>query len=236
MADVLVPHPKLLIKLHRCTVDDTEAISNWCDVFLAGDYFIRKGHMLNLVKNPLIGVGAIVIDESIAGFVAMYKGTTLQNLIIDPQYRGMGIGSALIAMLQPAVVRCKTNMLAGDPTAFYEQNGFVKVAPDSGRPHITVMTNDPARVPALTLEEEKKAKNKARMAELRRVQIAKRAQAQADAVETILRSRGIVMPPTPAPEVTTSPAAQPATPTPAPAAPSPESFVVTGAPSISLFN
>jgi len=207
MHDQLVPHPKLHILLHRCTIADTEAISNWCDVFMAGDYFVRKGHMLNLVKNPVIRVCAVIIDGSIAGFVAVYKDTTLQNLLIDPQYRGMGVGSALVAVLKPTVIRCKTNMVAGDPTEFYERNGYVAVAQDASRPHITVMTNDPAKVPGLTQEAERAAKNKARMNALRQIQKDKRIAAQADAVQQLLAQRGIVMP-----------AAQPSAPPPAPAA------------------
>jgi len=206
MNDVLVPHPKLRIVLHRCTVADAEAISNWCDVFMCGDYFVRKGHMLNLVKNPVIRVCAVVIEDCIAGFVAVYRDTTLQNLLIDPQYRGQGVGSALVAVLKPTVIRCKTNMVAGDPTGFYESNGYVGVAQDPSRPHITVMTNDPAKIPQLTAEAEKVAKNKARMNALRQIQKEKRIAAQADAVQQLLAQRGIFMP-----------AAQPVAPPPAPA-------------------
>jgi len=216
MNDVLVPHPKLRIILHRCTEADSEAISNWCDVFMAGDYFVRKGHMLNLVRNPVIRVCAVIIDESIAGFVAVYKDTTLQNLLIDPQYRGQGVGAALIAVLKPTVVRCKSNMLAGDPTGFYEKNGYQVVAPDPARPHITVMTNDPARVPALATEIDKAAKNKARMNELRAIQKAKRVAAQADAVQLLLQQRGVVMPAAPPPAIESN--APPPAPTPALAA------------------
>jgi GNAT superfamily N-acetyltransferase len=209
MNDVHVPHAKLHIMLHRCTEADTEAVSNWCDVFLAGDYFVRKGHMLNLIRNPVVRVCAVIIDEVIAGFVAVYKDTTLQNLILDPQYRGQGVGSALIAVLKPTVVRCKSNMLAGDPTGFYEQNGYVTVAKDVGRPHISVMTNDPAMVPKLTEQEAKQQKNRERMKELRAIQAQKRAQSQADAVQAILTARGVASPPqqpsTPPPTPTAAP-------------------------------
>jgi GNAT superfamily N-acetyltransferase len=238
MNDFVVPHPKLHIVFHRCGVEDTEAISNWCDVFMAGDYFVRKGHMLNLVRNPVIRVGAIIIDGCISGFVAVYKDTTLQNLLIDPQYRGMGVGSALVAVLKPTVIRCKTNMVAGDPTGFYESNGYVSVAQDPARPHITVMTNDPAKVPALTLEAEKQARNKARMNALRAIQKEKRIKAQADAVQELLAQRGIVMPaaqtiappPAPAPAAAQGEGAGAKPPAPVAVSPAPETFVHAGGP------
>lgn len=240
---LVVPHPKLSISLHLCGEADTDAISNWCDVFMAGDYFVRRGHMLNLIKNPKSKVFALVIEGFIGGFVAVYKESVLHNLILDPQYRGQGIGAALIGLLKPTVIRAKSNMLAGDPVPFYEKNGYHTVTADNDKPHIKVMTNDAALVPQLTTEAEKKRKNKERMAALRAVQIEKRAKAQADAVEAILRARGIAVPATPSPVQSESPAPTPPAapenppppPTP-PVAPGAEQYVATGAPLANLWD
>jgi hypothetical protein len=251
-----IPHPKVSLQLRLCGPGDTDALCDWCDVFLQGDYFFRRKHMQGLLSRATSRVFSIVIDSVCCGMVAVYKGSTLHNLYLQPEYRQYGVGSAIIQTLQPTVIRSKSNMMAGDPAGFYAQNGYHQVTQDAGRPHIKVLTNDPALGPQLIADEAKRAANKERMQKLRDAQARKKQERIEAAATEMLRARGL-LPSTngvthgasattplenargaaePPPVATGAPAAAapppsptpPAPPAPPPPALSPESFVFAG--------
>lgn len=135
-----------LFKLVRAeNAADARALTDWTDFGMTGDYFIRRGHMKNLVGNPNSDVWAVVEDGGIiCGFVCVYKDSTLHNLHLAPHVRGLGLGAEIIRVLGPVAVRCKRDMLAGDPKGFYEAQGYVTVGPDPRRPNIEVMAKPEA--------------------------------------------------------------------------------------------
>ncbi len=187
-----IAHPKVRLQLRLCGPADTDALCDWCDVFLQGDYFFRRKHMQGLLSRATSRVFSIVIDDVCCGMVAVYKGSTLHNLYLQPEYRQYGVGSAIIQTLQPTVIRSKSNMMAGDPAGFYAQNGYHQVAEDVHRPHIKVLTNDPSLAGQLQADEQKRAANKERMQKLRDAQAAKKKQRIMEAAEEMLRARGLL--------------------------------------------
>lgn len=140
--DVQVPTPGRTTIAHQCSLGDEEALADWCDLHLAGDYFFKRRHLANLLRRPHAAVFALLIDGVMGGLLVIYRQTTLHNLYLAPEFRTGGLGSAIVQRFRPAVVRAKTNMLAGDPTAFYEQAGYVTDHPDPAKPHITVMRRE----------------------------------------------------------------------------------------------
>jgi len=71
-------------------------------------------HFLAFDKKKLVGWA-----------VKRLKTNVLFHLLIDPDYRGMGIGAKLLEILKPDIVRSKSDQMTGDPAAFYEKNGYV---------------------------------------------------------------------------------------------------------------
>jgi GNAT superfamily N-acetyltransferase len=127
------------ITLRRCGVEDADALCDWCDVNLAGDYFFRRGHMRGMCAQPTRGVWAVEVRGEMAGFLIIYPGSRLHNLYLAPPFRSRGIGVRLLDHFKPATVRAKTNMQAGDPVAFYEKAGYDVVGQDQRLPHILEM-------------------------------------------------------------------------------------------------
>ncbi|MFZ0407309.1 MAG: GNAT family N-acetyltransferase [Cyanobium sp.] len=138
-AGPIVAHPNHTVSLHKCGPADYLPLADWCDAHLGGDYFFRRRHLESIIKRPDNCVYAVLIDGDFGGFVIMYRGSILHNLHLAPIHRTAGIGSAVLEALNPSRIRCKTNMQAGDPTGFYERNGYAPQTPDPARPHIVDM-------------------------------------------------------------------------------------------------
>ena len=134
-----MPHDRHLVELVRCGPPECHLLSDWCDGVLGRDYFFKRRHLQSILERGTNSVFAVAIDGHMGGLVIVYRGAVLDNLYIAPEYRESGVGSAILQYIRPARIRSKTNMLAGDPTGFYERNGYVKDQPDPERPHIIDM-------------------------------------------------------------------------------------------------
>jgi len=121
---------------------DAEALCDWLDTGLRGDYFFRQAHLRGLLAKDHVAVWAVLVDGWTVGVCVIYRDTTLQNLYLDPPARSLGIGRALLQLFKPALVRAKSNMRAGDPTPWYQQQGYTGVGVDPHRPHIRVMVRE----------------------------------------------------------------------------------------------
>jgi GNAT superfamily N-acetyltransferase len=127
-------------QVRRAVAGDHQPLCDWADVGLQGDYFMRRGHLANLMKSPNTAVWVVEVDGYLRGLMILYRDSVLHNLYLSPEVRQLGIGSALLALFRPQAVRAKTNMGAGDPSPFYRANGYGAPHPDPERPHIHVMT------------------------------------------------------------------------------------------------
>jgi GNAT superfamily N-acetyltransferase len=125
--------------VRRCGPEDAEALCDWCDVNLAGDYFFRRGHMRGICSRATSEVWAAELDGLFIGFLIIYRGAVLHNLYLAAPYRRSGIGRALLAEFQPRIVRAKTNMLGGDPVEFYRGAGYEVTGRDARLRHIITM-------------------------------------------------------------------------------------------------
>lgn len=135
----LVAYSGRKVELIHCTPPDADALADWSDMHLGRDYFFRAGHIKKVIERQHNTVLAVEVDEVMAGFLILYKGSVLHNLYLQPEYRQTGIGSAILQHVKPMRIRSKTNMLAGDPTPFYAKNGYVADCRDPDRPHIIDM-------------------------------------------------------------------------------------------------
>lgn len=130
---------KRTLHLYDCQAFDHLAVQEWLDRHLRGDYLFKKNHLLSIIKRETSKLYAILLDGMYCGTVVYYNGSILHNIMIDPDFRGLGIGESVIRFLNPSIIRAKTNMQAGDPVPFYKKLGFEPVSQDPERPHIVVM-------------------------------------------------------------------------------------------------
>lgn len=137
--DQVVPFQGKAVTVRRCGPADLLVLTDWCDLYLAGDFHFKRRHMHGILTRGTSDVWAILVDGVFAGLLILYRGSTLHNLYLSPENRSGGIGSAIIEHFKPAVIRAKRNMQAGDPVPFYEANGYEVKGAAEGKEHIAIM-------------------------------------------------------------------------------------------------
>lgn len=135
-----VPHPTLRITIEQCGPEDLEPMLDRLETLLHEDYFFRRKHFNAILVRENAQVWAIRVDEDFAAIAITYNGSTLQNLYVHPEHRRQGIGAAVLAYLNPTLVRAKANMSQGNPVPFYELLGYRTVGADAKKPHIVLMS------------------------------------------------------------------------------------------------
>ena len=116
-----------MITLRRALPGEESALSDWTDAHLRKDFFFRRRHWHDTLRDINKAVWVLEDEGCIVGIVVTYLGCMLRNLYLHPDYRGRGLGSTICSLLELKEVRAKTDMSTGDPTEFYVKNGFVPV-------------------------------------------------------------------------------------------------------------
>jgi len=124
---------------------DEAPLGFFFDTVLRRDYFLRRGQLRDMLKSPYHQVYVAEIDDVLVGVAITTKGTRLVNALVHPNYRGLGIGRALVEYSGATEVRAKLDMSSGDPRGFYMGMGFAAVGRAPGRPNIEIMRRTPAR-------------------------------------------------------------------------------------------
>lgn len=135
-----VAHPTLEITLEKCGPEDLEPMLDRLETLLHEDYFFRRKHFAAILARENATVWAIRIDLDFAAIAIVYNGSTLQNLYVHPEHRRQGVGAAVLAALNPAIVRAKGDMSQGNPIPFYQKEGYRAVGADPAKPHIVLMS------------------------------------------------------------------------------------------------
>lgn len=136
------------LSLFQVTHSDCLAVEHFADAVLRDDFFFRKGHWLSLVSDSRVRLLVLRAQQpgsnewsEILGVLVLYADSVLHNLFLARWCRGMGLGSAVIEAVSPSSIRAKTDMVAGDPTGFYNRLGYThEVAREGKRGQISVLT------------------------------------------------------------------------------------------------
>lgn len=96
----------------------------FCDTALRKDYFVRRGHLAEMIGGTRHRVFIAEIDGVLVGLAVVTRPGRLVNALVHPAYRGLGLGRALVEAAGPREVRVKTDMSSGDPRPFYRRLGF----------------------------------------------------------------------------------------------------------------
>jgi len=127
-----------MLEYRRAVEADLPAISAFVDFWLAGrgiadgvigsahDYFVPKGrHLKFILKYSTI---IALLNGFIIGWsVKSHLGVLIHLLVAGP-FRHQGIGSKLLALQKPDLIRSKVDQAAGNPAKFYVKLGFSKLA------------------------------------------------------------------------------------------------------------
>jgi len=77
--------------------------------------YLRKYHIL-----------LCFFKDEMVGWAVMSKSKRLFHLLIAADHRKKGIGSRMLQILKPVLVRSKVDQGTGDPTEWYVKHGFKK--------------------------------------------------------------------------------------------------------------
>lgn len=128
---------KFFVTYRKALKTDLDKLRDFVDTYLK-DYFLPEEILADKLDRDLV-ILALNYNEDIIGIaIKSTLNHTLWNLLVHPEYRGRGIGKALVELTKPLKIRCKWNISTGNPTEFYEKLGYGKI----GQPTYGVVRMD----------------------------------------------------------------------------------------------
>ena len=124
--------------IRKATKKDLPAIISFVDYWLAGrgkkkgellagdDYFVSPRQHTKYLNHYDVFIA--ISRNTIIGWAVKQHQQTLIHLLINSKFRGKGIGSKLLKALDPRLIRCKTDQSTGDPTSFFEKQGYKRLS------------------------------------------------------------------------------------------------------------
>lgn len=121
----ICPHEHKGYSYRLAVPSDLDSIVELVDRLLSGrDFFCPRGQHIGYFKYKTI---LLTFDsDRLIGWAVRQKNGSLIHLLVEPEYRGQGIGSHLLNVLEPLFVRSKSDQSTGDPYQFYVKHGYEK--------------------------------------------------------------------------------------------------------------
>lgn len=122
------------IEYRKAEWADLEAVCAFCDFWMGGygkaegipgagsDYFVPRGRHEAYLRKYIVQIA--LVEGGIVGWAVLAKKGVLIHLLVSPTFRRAGIGRKLVKILNPAIVRSKTDQKAGNPAKFYHKLGY----------------------------------------------------------------------------------------------------------------
>jgi len=127
-----------MIDYRKATISDTAAIIKFVDFWLSGrglssnlpgvvnDYFVSHKQHIDYLRRYFV---LLALDgDRIVGWAVRSQANVMLHLLVAGDYRQRGIGTKMIQILRPEVIRSKVDQSTGDPAKFYEKQGYEKLA------------------------------------------------------------------------------------------------------------
>lgn len=134
------------VQYRQANEADLPAITAFVDYWLRGDgipdgvpgsahdYFVPAGRHLKFVTKYSTIIA--LLANCIVGWSVKTHKDVLIHLLVAGTFRGQGIGSKLLALQNPEIVRSKMDQAAGNPAAFYANSGYARTPePAQGKKH-----------------------------------------------------------------------------------------------------
>lgn len=145
------------MNIRLATPADRPALQAFIDTHLRRDFFMPHDLLRHVLEDGYHRTTVTEISgQLVALAVVTRKPNRLVNLLVHPDHRGSGIGTALLRHVDPDVVRAKVNMSTGDPTPFYARFGYTPTdrvnakgtTRDLVHPRLFPLTNTSRTLPA----------------------------------------------------------------------------------------
>ncbi len=125
------------IVYRRATMRDLPRICEFVDWWLAGrakargvknagdDYFVTPSQHRAYLK----GCHVLLAEagDRIVGWAVKEPTNVLIHLLVAADWRGRGIGKKMLHILDPDIIRSKSDQTTGDPARFYEAQGYMRM-------------------------------------------------------------------------------------------------------------
>jgi len=152
-----IPPPLLPTLFYPCTFEsemrlvtyrsalpkDLPDICKFVDFWLSGgakrlgipgggrDFFVPHGQQAGYLKYKTTCLATYL--DKIIGWSVKSRNETLIHLLVSAEYRGKGIGTHLLSILNPQLVRSKSDQSTGDPKSFYQKHGYEVIEAGQGK-------------------------------------------------------------------------------------------------------
>lgn len=133
-----------LITYRQAEPDDVPKICKFVDFWLSGgakrlkipgagkDFFVPRARQTAYLKYKTVYIACD--GDTIIGWSVKSQNDTLIHLLVDARWRGRSIGTNLLKILDPQLIRSKSDQSTGDPLDFYLKHGY-KIAESSAGKH-----------------------------------------------------------------------------------------------------
>jgi GNAT superfamily N-acetyltransferase len=133
--------PDKKIEYRRANHKDFKSICDFVDFWLSGrarslgikkagnDYFVTRRQQRAYLKNCYVWLA--LENNKVVGWAVKQRNNVMIHLLISAEHRGLGIGSKLLEIMNPDIIRSKSDQMTGDPAGFYEKYGYMKIAPNT---------------------------------------------------------------------------------------------------------
>lgn len=114
--------------------NDFDDVTKFVDKWLSGraikegggnDYFVTKNQHKSYFKNCHVWIA--LDDKKIVAWVVKEKTNILIHLLVAADYRKMGIGQELMRIINPDIIRSKSDQMTGNPNKFYQKMGYKSI-------------------------------------------------------------------------------------------------------------
>lgn len=97
------------------------------------DYFVPYHQQEGYITRKITYIA--IHKTKIIGWAVKTQHNSLIHLLVHPDYRGKGIGSRLLQILDPSFVRSKSDQSTGNPINFYKKHGYEIIEVSQGKKH-----------------------------------------------------------------------------------------------------
>ena len=126
------------VEYRQARESDLPAIIAFVDFWLAGrgladqvpgsahDYFVPAGRHLKFVRKYFTLLA--FYEGGLVGWAVKTHKGVLIHLLVAGTFRHCGIGSKMLELMDPDILRSKMDQSAGDPADFYRKHGYARTS------------------------------------------------------------------------------------------------------------